>query len=182
MEYANPNIQGQQIEEGLKSRGKYLTAFVCLLFAILLLRLMNMQIFKGTYYEEQARNNRLRIISIPAQRGKILDRNKEVLADSRPAYNVMVIPEDIRDVGNISKKLALILERDPGEIVEKIGQAKQKPFSPVYIARDIPFTQMANIESQLFTMPGISIDTTNERDYLNRGIAPHAIGFLGEIS
>ena len=35
MEYANPNIQGQQIEEGLKSRGKYLTAFVCLLFAIL---------------------------------------------------------------------------------------------------------------------------------------------------
>lgn len=182
MEYANPNIQGQQIEEGLKSRGKYLTAFVCLLFAILLLRLMNMQIFKGTYYEEQARNNRLRIISIPAQRGKILDRNHEVLADSRPAYNVMVIPEDIRDVGNISKKLALILGSDPREIVEKIGQAKQKPFSPVYIARDIPFTQMANIESQLFTMPGISIDTTNERDYLNRGVAPHAIGFLGEIS
>ena len=41
MEYANPNIPGTQIEEELKGRGKYLTAFVCVLFGILLLRLMN---------------------------------------------------------------------------------------------------------------------------------------------
>jgi penicillin-binding protein 2 len=160
----------------------YLTIFVCLLFGILVLRLMNMQIFRGTYYEEQSRNNRLRIISIPAQRGKIFDRNHEVLADSRPAYNVMVIPEDIRNVHDISQKLALILECDPKEIVEKIKQAKKRPFSPVYIARDISFTQMASIETQLYTMPGISIDTTNERDYINRGLAPHVLGFLGEIS
>ncbi|HOI07718.1 MAG TPA: penicillin-binding protein 2 [Deltaproteobacteria bacterium] len=178
----NSNIAGQQVEEEIKGRGKYLTVFVCVLFGILVLRLLNMQIFKGSFYEEQARNNRLRIISTPAQRGKILDRNMEVLADSRPAYNVMVIPEDIRNVKDIARKLALILNSDPREIMDKIKQAKQRPFSPMYIARDISFTQMASIESQLYTMPGISIDITNERDYLTRGLATHVLGFLGEIS
>ncbi len=141
----NHNIPGQHVEEEFRSKAKYLTVFVCLLFAILLLRLTSMQIFKGTYYEGLARNNRMRIVSIPAQRGKILDRNHEILADSRPAYNVMVIPEDIRNISEISKRLARILDRDEKEIAEMIKEAKLRPFRPVYIARDISFTQMAMI-------------------------------------
>jgi len=178
----NHNIPGQHVEEEFRSKAKYLTVFVCLLFAILLLRLTSMQIFKGTYYEGLARNNRMRIVSIPAQRGKILDRNHEILADSRPAYNVMVIPEDIRNISEISKRLARILDRDEKEIAEMIKEAKLRPFRPVYIARDISFTQMAMIENQLYSLPGISIDTSNERDYVSRGLATHVLGFLGEIS
>lgn len=170
------------MEEELKGRGKYLTVFVMLLFTILLLRLTNMQILKGPYYEGLARNNRVRVVSIPAQRGKIFDRNHEVLADSRPAYNVMVIPEDIEKISDVSSKLSVLLDRDPKEIVDKIKEAKRKPFSPVYIARDISFPQMAGIESRLFDLPGISIDTSNERDYLSKEVAPHVLGFLGEIS
>ncbi len=176
------NIPGQILEEELKSRGKYLTAFVILLFTILLLRLTNMQILRSSFYEGLARNNRMRVVSIPAQRGKIFDRNHEVLADSRPAYNVMVIPEDIVKISDVSKRLSDLLDRDQKEISDKIKEAKRKPFSPVYIARDISFSQMASIESQLFTLPGISIDTANERDYLSKEVSPHVLGFLGEIS
>ncbi len=176
------NIPGQILEEELKGRAKYLTVFVILLFSILVLRLTNMQILKGSYYEGLARNNRVRVVNIPAQRGKIFDRNHEILADSRPAYNVMVIPEDIEKISDVSQRLSIILSRDQKEIADKIREAKSKPFNPVYIARDISFPQMAGIESQLFSLPGISIDTSNERDYLSKEVAPHVIGFLGEIS
>ena len=176
------NIPGPHIDDELKWKAKVFIAFVFLLFTLLLLRLMSMQVFKGSYYEGLARNNRVRIVSIPAQRGKILDRNLEVLADNRPAYNLMVMPEDIPDVDAIAHRLARILESDEEELAGKIREAKKRPYNPVALARDISFHQMAAIETQLYTMPGISIDATSERDYVLKELGAHILGFLGEIS
>lgn len=176
------NIPGPHIDDDLKWKAKIFMAFIFCLFTVLLLRLLNMQVFKGSYYEGLARNNRIRIISIPAQRGQILDRNFEVLADNRPAYNLMVMPEDVSDVSSIAGRLAEILECEEAEIIEKIKEGKKRPYDPVALARDISFYQMASIETQLYTMPGVSIDATSERDYVLKELSAHALGFLGEIS
>ncbi|HRR67814.1 MAG TPA: penicillin-binding protein 2 [Desulfomonilia bacterium] len=176
------NIPGPHIDDDLKWKAKIFMAFIFCLFTVLLLRLLNMQVFKGSYYEGLARNNRIRIISIPAQRGQILDRNLEVLADNRPAYNLMVMPEDVSDVSSIAGRLAEILECEEAEIIEKIKEGKKRPYNPVALARDISFYQMASIETQLYTMPGVSIDATSERDYVLKELSAHALGFLGEIS
>jgi len=176
------NTPGPHIDDDLKWKAKIFMAFIFCLFTVLLLRLLNMQVFKGSYYEGLARNNRIRIISIPAQRGQILDRNFEVLADNRPAYNLMVMPEDVSDVSSIAGRLAEILECEEAEIIEKIKEGKKRPYNPVALARDISFYQMASIETQLYTMPGVSIDATSERDYVLKELSAHALGFLGEIS
>jgi penicillin-binding protein 2 len=176
------NITGPQLDEDLRWKAKILTIFVFALIAILLLRLMNMQIFKGSYYEGLSRNNRIRIVSVNAPRGKILDRNNLVLADNRPAYNLVIMPEDISNVHRVSYRLAVFLDQDKREIVEKIDQAKMRPYDPVTIARDISFQQVARIESEIFTLPGVSINATNERDYVFKDLASHILGFLGEVS
>jgi penicillin-binding protein 2 len=178
----NNNITGPQLDEELRWKAKILTVFVFVLFAVLLFRLVNMQIFKGSYYEGLSRNNRIRIVSISAPRGKILDRNKEVLADNRPAYNLMVMQGDISNIREVSKRLATYLDQDEKEIFEKIDQAKPRPYDPVTIARDITFHQMARVETEIFTLPGISVDATNERDYVFKDLASHTLGFVGEIS
>lgn len=166
----------------MKRKARMLMIFVAVLISILLMRLVNMQIFKGAYYEGLSRNNRLRIVSVNAPRGKILDRNAEVLADNRPAYNLTILPEDISNVHHISERLAMLLEQDRAEIAEKIEQAKTRPYDPVIIARDISFNQVARIETEIFTLPGVSIDATNERDYVFKELASHILGFVGEIS
>ncbi|HHO76648.1 MAG TPA: penicillin-binding protein 2 [Deltaproteobacteria bacterium] len=176
------NLTGPELEEALRWKAKMLMIFVFVLFCILLLRLVNMQIFNGSYYEGLSSNNRIRIVSINATRGKILDRNKEVLADNRPAYNLKIMPEDIRNVHDISGRLGLLLEQNNRDIIEKITQSKMRPYDPVTIARDISFDQVARIEAELFTLPGVSIDATNERDYVFKDLASHILGFLGEIS
>lgn len=178
----NNNITGPQLDDELRWKAKVLTVFVFVLFAVLLFRLMNMQIFKGSYYEGLSRNNRIRIVGISAPRGKILDRNQEVLADNRPAYNLMVMQGDISNIREVSKRLATYLDQDEDEIFEKIDLAKPRPYDPVTIARDISFHQMARVETEIFTLPGISIDATNERDYVFKDLASHTLGFLGEIS
>jgi penicillin-binding protein 2 len=178
----NPNITGPQVDDELKKRAGILTIFVFLVLGILLFRLFVMQIIRGSYYEGLSKNNRLRIITVPAPRGKILDRGGIVLADNRPAYNVMVLPEDVSNPHDISSRLSVVLNRPISEIEGVIAQAKSKPYDPISIARDITFEQMARIETQIFNLPGVSIEAIPEREYLFGDLASHAIGFIGEVS
>jgi penicillin-binding protein 2 len=176
------NITGPQVDEELKKKARILIIFVFVMLGILLFRLFIMQIIRGTYYEEMSQNNRLRIINIPAPRGKVLDRNGIVLADNRPAYNVIVMPEDISNARDIAARLSGVLNKSPSEIEGLIKQSRIKPYDPLPIARDISFEQVAKIETQIFNLPGVSIEVIPEREYLFQSLASHAIGFVGEIS
>jgi penicillin-binding protein 2 len=176
------NIAGPQVDDEIKKKAKILIVFVFVLLGILLLRLFVMQIIKGSFYEELSENNRLRIIDIPAPRGKILDRNGVVLADNRPAYNVMVMPEDISSARDIAARLSVVLDKPALDIEAAIKQSRIKPYDPLPIARDITFEQVAKIESQIFNLPGVSIETIPEREYLFPNLVPHAMGYVGEIS
>ncbi|HVN72911.1 MAG TPA: penicillin-binding protein 2 [Desulfomonilia bacterium] len=176
------NITNPQLDEELKKKSLYLIIFVLVLLGILIMRLFVMQIIKGSYYEELSENNRIRIISVPAARGKILDRTGVVLADNRPAYNVMVLPEDISNPKEISERLAPLLNKQPSEIQLAIMQGKSKPYDPLNVARDITFEQVAKIETQIFNLPGVSIETIPEREYLYQSLGCHVLGFIGEIS
>ncbi|HDP25085.1 MAG TPA: penicillin-binding protein 2 [Deltaproteobacteria bacterium] len=178
----NPNLPPPHLNEEINARSKILTIFVIFLFAVLLVRLFSMQIISGSYYESLSRNNRIRMVSIHAPRGKVMDRGGVVLVENRPAYNVMMMPEDVPNIGTISQDLARILEQTETEIEDRISDSKTRPYDQVFLARDITFNQVARIESEIFNLPGISIDVTPERDYVFKDLAPHVIGFLGEIS
>lgn len=179
----NPhNISGPQVEEEFKKKATVLTIFVFALLSILLFRLFVMQIIKGSYYEGLSQNNRLRIITVPAPRGKILDRSGIVLSDNRPAYNVMVMPEDVSNARGIAAYLSGVLNMPLAEIEAAIVKAKSKPYDPIAIARDISFDQVAMIEARIFNLPGVSIEAIPEREYLYQDLASHVMGFIGEIS
>lgn len=177
-----PNITNPQLDEDLRKKSRYLIVFVLGLLGILTLRLFVMQIINGSYYEELSRNNRIRIISIPAPRGKIFDRDGVVLADNRPAFNVMVLPEDIPDPGDIAKRLAPLLEKPDSEILQAIRKGESKPYDPLVVARDISFNQVAKVEMEMYNLPGVSIETIPEREYLFGELGCHVLGFIGEIS
>jgi penicillin-binding protein 2 len=94
----------------------------------------------------------------------------------------MVLPEDISSPRDISSRLAPLLDRQPGEIQQAIQQGKGKPYDPLIVARDITFEQMARIETQIFNLPGVSIEAIPEREYLQGDLGCHLLGFIGEIS
>ncbi len=177
-----PNITNPLMDEDLRRKTKYLFAFVFVLLGILVLRLFTMQIIHGSYYEELSRNNRIRIVSTPPPRGKILDRNGVVLADNRPAFNVMVLPEDISSPSDTAKRLSPLLDKPAAEIEESILKGKGKPYDPLVVARDITFEQVAKVEMEIFNLPGVSIETIPEREYLFGELSCHVLGFIGEVS
>src|ERR1700729_165967 len=67
-------------------------SIVLALFAILFFRLWFLQVLSGNQYVAQAQVNRVRNVTIPAQRGEILDRTGAVLVNSKHALSVQIIP------------------------------------------------------------------------------------------
>ena len=77
-------------------RLRFLAAVVFLGFTILLAGLWYVQIVSQRKYENSLKVQAFRTVRIPAARGRILDRNGEVLADNQPRYNINLFLEDIR--------------------------------------------------------------------------------------
>ena len=63
----------------------------------LLTRLWYVQIYKGEYYSKISQRNRIRRIEIPAPRGKIYDRHGELILGNRPYFDLVYIPQYIKD-------------------------------------------------------------------------------------
>ena len=70
----------------------WMAGFAALAFLVLLSRLYHLQILRGEEYRGRAEENFVKELRVPADRGLILDRNRKVLVDSRPSYDVMLTP------------------------------------------------------------------------------------------
>jgi penicillin-binding protein 2 len=81
-----------------------------LAFLVLAGRLYQLQILRGDEYKGRADENFVKELRVPADRGLMLDRNRRVLVDSRPSYDVALIPYFCgKQCGEVVARLATML-------------------------------------------------------------------------
>ena len=78
---------------------------VLLIFAVLAIRLWNLQVVQGETYSRLADANRFRTVQVPASRGVIYDRKGELLVRNRPIYNVVIVPAYLPDDDTAEAKI-----------------------------------------------------------------------------
>ena len=84
-------------------------AFIIAALTIVLAgRLIVLQVMRYDYYAELSQGNRVRVEPLPAQRGLILDRNGQVLAENRPAFQLELVRERVPDVAATLRRLVEI--------------------------------------------------------------------------
>ena len=71
---------------------------VMAVFAVLIIRLIFLQVVRGDEYRLLSLNNRIRLQSIDPPRGLIYDRNGDVLVENRPSFDVAITLKDARPV------------------------------------------------------------------------------------
>jgi penicillin-binding protein 2 len=169
------NITNPHLDEDIRRKSRYLIAFVLVLLGILILRLFFMQIINGSYYEELSRNNRVRIIPIPAPRGKIFDRDGVVLADNRPAFNVMVLPEDISKAEDISRRLAPLLDGRLRRSCRPSKRAKSNLMIPWSWPGTYPSSRSPG-GVEMFYHPGCLHRDHPERSIFSETLGSHVMG------
>jgi penicillin-binding protein 2 len=155
-------------------------AVVVAVFAVLSLRLIQLQLVEGSQYRKLSEGNRLKILSSPAPRGIIYDRNGVALVKNIPLYSVYILhdPSVALDMAG----LAALLEMDADELGAKIQRKDGSPFVPVKLKQDLTFRQVARIEAKRSDFPELFIQTDVGREYPFGKVGAHIIGYLGKLN
>lgn len=179
-----------------KNRAKSIFIIFLVMFLICALRLVQVQIFQGNKYADQALKSRTDIYDIQAKRGSILDYNGKVLAKSVERYNIGVnqqVISEYKHYENVTdpktgktetkligegpeeaaRQLSKILQVDEAELGGKmIGDS-----TFTYLAKDLSPQTWREIKA--LGIYGIEPEKTSKRQYPNRNTAGNIIGFVG---
>ncbi|KAF1682188.1 penicillin-binding protein 2 [Veillonella sp. R32] len=164
-----------------KGRFDALAYIIMAIFVILVIRLFYLQIMDGEYYHTKAEGNRLRMVSVTAARGVMYDRNGQIVAGSRPAYTVSIVPTG-KDIDPAElQRLATMLNIKPETIQSKIA-AHKGGYEPIRLATDITMDRVTMIEEHRHELPGVSIEVEPLRYYPYDSLASQLFGYVGEVS
>ncbi len=148
----------------------------------LMVRLWYVQIYRGDHYRQISENNRIQYIEIPASRGIIYDRFGKVVLGNRPYFDLVYIPQFVKDTKTTFKILSRLLHLPPSTFERRLWMSRGQPkFLPVNLKRNLTVHEVAAIQSNKIFLPGIDIAVAPRRDYKPE-TPSHMVGYLGEIS
>jgi penicillin-binding protein 2 len=177
--------QEEQIKE-LQDRFKYLYAAVFVALGLLTTRLVYLQLLQGEKMRAYSEENRIKRVKIAAPRGMIFDRNRKLLIDNRPAFDLEVIPQYLRGSGRSAEviaRLATITGMTERAIQAVLARARNQPsFMPVKIKTDLTRDEVAAIESWKIDMPGVQVQEEIKRTNVYGDVAAHLLGYIGEVN
>ena len=149
-------------------------------FAVLLIRLWQLQVLQGSSFRKISESNRLRVIGVPAPRGIIYDRNRIPLVKNVPYFCASLIPSEFNNADLPS--LAKLLNVGEAELENKIHRTEQSPFTPVRLKEGLSLKEVSYIEARRSDFPGLIIEVEASRGYLFGSTGAHLIGYLGKMT
>jgi len=164
----------------IHSRLIFLKVGLLMILVLLGLRLWQLQIRDGAYYQDLARDNRTRSIVLEPARGLLYDRNGELLANNIPSFQLYVSLEDVQDREALITRLPHYVEVNRQTISDKLSQRYRR--GRVKIKNGLTLKEAALIESHRIELPGVLIQPEYQRHYPLGAYASHVIGYVGEIS
>src|SRR5512142_2322158 len=171
-----------------RPRAQLMTVLVSLAFLVLLGRLYQLQILRGDEYKERADENFVKELRVPADRGFILDRNHQILVDSRPSYDVTLTPYFCgKQCDDILAQLASLLslsdeERERAE--DRLHGARGlERFRPFTVKVDIAREELDVVEANRVpgALSGVDVIPAPHRNYRYGPWAGHLFGYMNEI-
>ena len=154
---------------------------VCLvLFAVLLGRMVYLQLWRGDYYAKQSDGNRLRQSRILAPRGIIYDSEGKELVNNFPGYAVVLQKQSSYKPETL-QRLSNLLQMPVEEINAKI-KASENFYEPIMLKNNLDQQMVTKIEEQRRYMPEVMLSVQPIRNYPYHELAVHALGYVGEVS
>ncbi|THB79859.1 MAG: penicillin-binding protein 2 [Desulfobulbaceae bacterium] len=167
----------------LRRRTIFAILLVMFFLMVIISRLWFLQISSGQHYTVEAERQRVRIHTVPPPRGHILDRYGREIVTNRPSFNVVMIKEDSYDIGEVLKRLSLVLDEDIENLWARIRTAERSArHIPVRLKEDIDWETLAYLENHKYKFPGIRIEVLPVRTFHYGDLAANSIGYIGSIN
>jgi len=173
---------------GLIDRLSVMQCVLLGLFITLGFRLWSLQVIHHEKYVKEAESNRIRLIPIPAPRGAILDRHGQVIVDNRPALNLILNREELRESGKsafdlMDELIAHGLDLDRETVRARLEAMRSQPaYYPVVIKESLRLEEVAWVRAHRLEYPELDIMEQPQRRYPYGTLLAHVLGYMGEIS
>lgn len=180
------------------NRLRGLSVVVLLVFAILGFNLWRLQIAKSSYYTQMAQGNVMQLVSVPATRGDIKDRNGTLLATSVPEFTLTIDWLDLQKAKNtdwkqvVSRLAGYIkpywpnqaesVEAITEDIFVMIQNQQWERYRPVEVLKNVPESLQAVIAEHQDELPGVSVEALPVRSYPQGNLMGQVLGYVREIS
>ncbi|MDQ4024696.1 MAG: penicillin-binding transpeptidase domain-containing protein, partial [Actinomycetota bacterium] len=169
-------------------------------FVALFSRLWYLQVLAVGDYRTLAKENRIRLVYSEPERGRILDRNGNVLVGNRDSLSITIDRQRIEPASLKERKVlyevARLLvpdrlkgrERDRAvvakvkEMREELNDATVSPYKPVAVVNDVPESVVYWINENPEDFPGVAAEELPVRTYPYGKLAAHVLGYVGEIN
>jgi len=149
---------------------------VALLFVI---RLYYLQVIDNSY-KLSAENIVLRSVTQYAPRGRVFDRNGKLLVYNEAAYDLMIIPRQLKNPDTLA--LCNLLDISKEDFEKQLKKAKHYSYyKPSVFVKQISKDDAGALGEELYRFPGFYLQTRTLREY-PLPIAAHLLGSIGEVS
>ena len=158
---------------------------IIILFAVLLIRLIDMQIINRGDFVEKAQNNRIIQTNLPAIRGLIYDRSGNPLVENTVSFSASItpslLPVDEQKRYRLYLQLEKILDLPAIEISNQIEEFEKKisQSGTLIIARNLSHEQALMLEQSTPDLIGVALEMAAQRTYLGGSSLSHILGYMG---
>ncbi|TEU24835.1 MAG: penicillin-binding protein 2 [Gammaproteobacteria bacterium] len=156
--------------------------FILIITLVLVLRLYNLQISNHDYYAEEAIGNQMRTLPITPTRGKIFDRNGQIIATNQLSYKLTLTPEKTKNIAKtlLSLKQLNFIDEDDIKLFHK-NRSRYKKFHNIPLKHKLSEQQVAEfLVSNRFI--GVDVEPYFHRIYPNNDSSVHVAGYVSRMN
>ncbi|OGV45545.1 MAG: penicillin-binding protein 2 [Lentisphaerae bacterium GWF2_44_16] len=161
------------------------------IYVFVVFKLWTEQIQSGEQHREKISKQSIRKIRLPAVRGRIFSSDMKILADSKPSYNIVFHPAEMRQPGKqartvkhileAAKKVAAALGREcPLTQTDILKHINLRPSLPIDVYEDLSPAEIATASEMAPPLQGMEIVAAPKRFYPENSLAAHLIGYTGK--
>lgn len=175
-------------DEGSSSKRRVLALYLLVgaVFAVLSVRLLQMQVIGGSDYRLRADGNRLRVVTSLPARGLIYDRAGRPLVTNTPVYTAYVVPGDLplAQQDTVLQSLQNLLGVPAYQLEQKVQRVRKSidPFQPVLVKGELDQQSALILAERRRTLPGVDVRYEATRIYNYSDVLGHVLGYAAHIS
>ncbi len=160
-------------------RKTVISAIIICIYCIYVIRLFYMQVLDDSFQVKAMLNSQRIATQYPA-RGLVFDRNGNLLVENQPAYDLMVIPRQVKPFD--TTELVRILGIEKETLVKSLKKCRRySPYKASILISQITANKYAVLQEKLYKYSGFFMQTRTLRKY-NVSHSADVFGYIGEVS
>lgn len=170
-------------------RDRIVIAIFILIWTTLLVRVFYFSVKSNAYYEELSSRNSMKTELVYPARGIIFDRNKNPLAINKLGFAISITPHlsKKKNIAVLDQKIAILCQFFPSLSFEKVKALYIREDSAynhenIRVVDFMPYEQILPFFTVLSLDDNIEIESTTMREYPEKDIAGHVVGYVARIS